>query len=119
MEDIRYMYTGGQDPDAFFEPQDMMNYTGKLYGNIGNNSYFDTGKTGKDWDKLEEQLSIEQRQNEMLIQELHSKDKEIDNLLYCLKQMADYYLHEKEMEDADLELLHGRVIDLLSNPNSI
>lgn len=80
MEDIRHMYTGGQDPDAFFEPSDMMNYTGKLYGNIGNNSYFYTGKTGKDWDKLEERLSIEERQNEMLIQELHNKDKEIEHL---------------------------------------
>lgn len=57
-----------------------MNYEGKLYGHIGGKKYFDTGKTGKDWDKLEERLSIEERQNEMLIQELHNKDKEIEHL---------------------------------------
>ena len=45
--------------------------------------------------------------------------EENDNLLYCLKFMADYYLHEKEVDDADLKLMQERIIDLLSNPNSI
>jgi flagellar motility protein MotE (MotC chaperone) len=103
-----------------------MNYEGKLYAHIGGKKYFDTGKTGKDWDKLEEQLSIEQRQNEMLIQELHDKDEEIKKLKHllhlsegtietheeigfeqhekikelikALNDMADYYLFEKELD---------------------
>lgn len=37
-----------------------MNYTGKLYGKIGR-KYFDTGKTGKDWDELE---ALEKQSNE-------------------------------------------------------
>lgn len=31
-----------------------MEYEGKLYGKIGD-EYFDTGKTAKDWDELNEQ----------------------------------------------------------------
>lgn len=51
--------------------------------------------------------------------ENQEKDNEINNLIYCLKSMADYYLHEKELSDEDLKLMQDRVIDLLANPNSI
>jgi|LakMenEpi03Aug12_release.lakeMendotaPanAssembly.Ray.scaffolds.fasta_scaffold1559888_1 hypothetical protein len=47
------------------------------------------------------------------------KTNEIDNLLYCLKEMANYYLHEKELEDDELQRLQERVIDLLANKNAI
>lgn len=70
-------------------------------------------------DNNDKQLFIEQANNEMLIQELHYQRAEIDNLLFCLKSMADYYLHEKEMDDNDLKLMQERVIDLLANPNAI
>lgn len=30
-----------------------MEYIGKLYGRIGPDQYFETGKTSEDWDKLE------------------------------------------------------------------
>lgn len=50
--------------------------------------------------------------------ENQEKDNEIDNLIYCLKSMADYYLHEKEIDDGELSLLNERVIDLLKNKNA-
>jgi len=62
---------------------------------------------------------VECASNERLINELTARTLENDNLIYCLKQMADYYIHEKEMEDNDLKLMQERVIDLLSNPNAI
>jgi hypothetical protein len=32
--------------------------------------------------------------------------------------MSDYYLHEKELDDGELNLLNERVVDLLKNKNS-
>lgn len=62
---------------------------------------------------------VECASNERLINELTARTLENDNLLYWLKSMADYYLHEKEMDENDLKLMQERVIDLLANPNSI
>lgn len=33
-----------------------MNYKGKLYGRIGNNTYFDTAYTTDDWDAMEAKI---------------------------------------------------------------
>lgn len=67
-----------------------MNYEGKLYGHIGGKKYFDTGKTGKDWDKLEERLSIEERQNEMLVQECNNQRQIIDRLINALRSLYNH-----------------------------
>lgn len=33
-----------------------MNYVGKLYGRLGVDKYFDTGKTSDDWDAMEARI---------------------------------------------------------------
>lgn len=43
-----------------------MRYEGKLYGNVGGRSYFDTGKTTEDWDKLEQSLAAAKKQLEVM-----------------------------------------------------
>lgn len=68
---------------------------------------------------IEQRIYVEEANNEMLIQELNSQKSEIDNLIYCLKEMAEYYIHEKELEDEDLKMLQERVIDLLANKNAV
>lgn len=45
-----------------------MNYTGKLYGHLGNKRYFDTGKTADDWDNLEKRISELEAENQALRQ---------------------------------------------------
>lgn len=50
---------------------------------------------------------------------IFEKNDEIDELIYCLKSMADYYLHEKDIDDDDLKRLQDRVIDALANKNAV
>ena len=130
-----------------------MNYEGKLYGHIGGRKYFDTGKTGKDWDNLEISrnkldidvaafnVQIEARDEEIyqlkernkklahllnlsegtcetceeLGQQQHEK---IKKLLFALRELADYYLYEKELDTEDHIDMTNRVeIVLKENEN--
>jgi hypothetical protein len=74
-----------------------MNYKGKLYGRIGNNTYFDTAYTTDDWDAMEAKIKeIEKVKRKPLsdgtLELTESELEEFDKLFYhntkCLKISA-------------------------------
>lgn len=61
-----------------------MEYHGKLYGKLGHNQYFETGKTSEDWDNLEKEVhGLKEKISELnaYLEDRHNKVSELIDLL--------------------------------------
>ena len=70
-----------------------MDYRGKIYGKIGPNEYFDTGKTSDDWDKLEAErkwISVEDRLP--ICYKAGDWDGKMSDLCICQDENLEYHL---------------------------
>jgi hypothetical protein len=80
-------------PDGVFN----MEYHGKLYGRIGPNQYFETGKTSEDWDifeskieELTESYQLEQEENIRLVAIGESFVDEVNELKAKVSELNGY-----------------------------
>ena len=65
-----------------------MKYIGKLYGHLGGDIYFDTGKNSNDWDELENKIKELEEENKILKQSLF-------NSIECVHDFVDKDLYWK------------------------